>query len=116
MDNPKWIIGLVTAFGVLTLICGLCEGVFFRSDVPTLLQTLITFPWGLSALKDWFGNLWSIFWFDYSFFHGDWVIFKYIFFWPISIGLIVAFGIRLLLALISAVRSLFTAFTGGRIG
>lgn len=43
-------------------------------DLPGLV-------WGLIVL------VWNMFWFDYAFFQGGWIIMRYLF-WSVSIGLI----------------------------
>lgn len=101
-SKASWTIGLVMAFVVLTLISGICEVTYMGSDETNRIQMLLqptipahsSFISGLVAYVtagwDYIINLWGMFWFDYAFFTGGYAIFRYIFFLPISIGLILS--------------------------
>ena len=99
----KWIIGLMTAFIILSLLSGIIEMQYLGTSDAGILNSIITAPevvsfnnpltavytfasfaWNMTKA------LWAAFWWDYAFFQGYWVIFKYAIFWPISVGIIVA--------------------------
>ena len=103
MTNPKWIITLVTLFVVFTIICGIVDGTYGVN--PSKLSVLLLPDW--KHITTWFGNLWDILWFNYSFFDGPWVIVKYVLFWPVSIGLVVSFGATMLVGLAGIIKGLF---------
>jgi len=105
----KWTVALMMAFVIFSLLAGVIEQEYLGSNKVGLLQQLMTAPevttinnpltvvftfvkvlWNIVKV------LWAAFWWDYAFFQGYWVIFKYAIFWPISIALI--------LALVMAVR------------
>ena len=100
----KWIIGLMTAFVFLSLLSGVMEMQYLGTSDAGILHNIITAPQVTSfnnpltapiafASAAWniAKALWAAFWWDYAFFQGYWVIFKYAIFWPISIGIIIAF-------------------------
>lgn len=112
--SPKWIIGLATLFIAGTVLSGLLElqylgsaeaGLFYRlthnyeaiefTNPLVALGTFATVAWA------YIGDIWTMFIWDYAFFEGSWSIFRYLIFWPISIGLIVS----LILAAIRGVSS-----------
>jgi hypothetical protein len=96
MQNPKWVIGLASAFVLMTVISGILEGVYGTG--ATRLQVLISPAfWPPSAAWEYVKNLWAILTFDYSFFYGSWTIFRYAIFLPITVGLIAALGIEVFL-------------------
>ena len=113
MTNPKWLIGIAVAFVLMTLLSGVLEGGYLSGAAATRLQLLISMPFPPTI--SWISNLWGMLWFDYSFFHGGWVIFKYALFWPISFGLVVSYAFLLLQAMWSGVRGLVSVFTGGAV-
>jgi len=104
MTNPKWLTGILTLFVILTLFSGLLEGAYLGAGEVSKLRVLMSpdFPPSLA----WFSNVWGVLWFDYAFFHGSWVIFRYAIFWPITIGLLVSYGALLFQAVVVAFRSL----------
>lgn len=90
-------------FGILTIISGIIElGTMGAGELSTL-QALMepevpeyTNPIGATAAYmtvawDYMQNLWDILWFNYAFFEGEWLLIKYIVFWPVSIGIIMTF-------------------------
>jgi len=98
MQNPKWVIGLASAFILLTIVSNILEGVWGME--ATRLQVLFGFNfWPPSQAVAWIKNLWGILSFDYSFFYGGYAIFRWAVFFPISVGLVVALGIELFLRL-----------------
>ena len=100
----KWIIGLMTAFVILTILSGIIEMQYLGTSDAGILHNIITAP-KITTFNDPISivvtlatatlniakALWQAFWWDYAFFQGYWVIIKYALFWPISIGIIVAF-------------------------
>jgi hypothetical protein len=115
MTEPKWLIGVLTIFVAMSLLCGFIEGTYLSSssgDVPALLYSFIHPNFSPQGIWAWIGNLWKILWFDYSFFTGGWRIFKYAIFWPISAGLIVSYGLAIGQSLISAGASLVNNVAG----
>jgi len=96
MQNPKWVIGLASAFVLLTIVSFILEGVYGLGSqrLHTLMNPAFWPPW---EAWDYIKVLWGILWFDYSFFYGNWLIFRYSIFIPISVGLIVALGIEVFL-------------------
>lgn len=118
MTNPKWLIGIATAFVAMSLLCGLLEGSYLVGaggiGVALRLQTLITFPWPPLEFIPWLKNFWGILTFDYSFFYGGWLIIKYALFWPISLGLIVSYVALIIPYIVTGLQSLFS-WVGGRI-
>jgi len=112
MTNPKWLIGLGTAFILLTLLSSTLEGAYISGTEVSRLSMFLN-PHGLFTQPlTWLSNLWGMLWFDYSFFHGSWLIFKYALFWPISFGLIVSFGAQVALTVVSGIRGLVGILTG----
>jgi len=109
MTSPKWLIGILTAFVLLTLLNGILEGVYLGEGTVTRLQTLMSLPTSLA----WFSNLWGVLWFDYSFFHGGWIILKYALFWPISLGLLISYGALLVQSIIGGLGRIVGLLTGG---
>lgn len=96
MQNPKWVIGLASAFILLTIVSNILEGVW--GTEATRLQILLAFDfWPPGQAVEYLQNLWGLLWFDYSFFYGSYAIFRWAIFIPISVGLIVALGIEIFL-------------------
>lgn len=113
MTNPKWLIGIGVAFVLLTLISNVLEGIYLGGVTGTKLQIMISLPF--PPTLSWLQNLWAMLWFDYSFFHGGWSIIKYVFFWPVSFGLVVSYGAQLLMAIFEGIRSAIRSLTGGAV-
>lgn len=100
--KTSWFIGLFMLFGMLQLISGVIEMTTLGEGEVSTLQALMTAPVvdlsnPISALTsvmsvgwDYLGNLWDVFWFNYSFFQGQWLLVKYIVFIPISIAMIIS--------------------------
>lgn len=113
LTNPKWIIGILTLFALLTLISGLIEGTYIGPNEVSTLQTFVRPPLtDPSAMWTWLTvTLWDVLWFDYAFFYGGWSIFKYALFWPISAGIVVSFLALLVQASIVAIRGVVGGLT-----
>jgi hypothetical protein len=99
--SPKWIIGILMAMIVMQLICGVCEMSYGFGDTPSRIQTFLSPPVPsysnpaqavfayITVGWEWLSNLFWMFWWDYSFFSGSWQMVRYIFFLPISVGVVV---------------------------
>ena len=109
MLKPGWIIGLVMAFVLLSIIAGVCEltaplGATAVSRINTLMNPSFT------NITGWLGNLWSMFWFDYPFFEDTWQLARYIFFLPVSVGLSVIVAITIAQLLVTAIGGIGRLF------
>ena len=106
--STKWLIGLLLMWGVMTLISGVLESTTLGENEVGILQGLMTSPTVtsstdfLGAATSWInygtnfiGNLWDVFWFNYSFFQGQWLIVKYVIFMPISVALAFSIGLAI---------------------
>lgn len=107
--KSSYFIGLAIMFVVFTLISGICEADFAKgTESVTLLQQLVqppmvdssTFIGAIASYVnigwDYVSILWKMFWFDYSFFTGGAEWFRYVFFIPISIGLVLTLVLSVL--------------------
>lgn len=85
------LIGLVFLFIVLTILSGIVEGTYLGGTETTRLEKLFqpdfpavsNFVEGVAAFLqvswEYIANLWCIFWFQYAFFVGAWVIVQFLF-------------------------------------
>jgi len=89
MQNPKWVIGLASAFVLMTILSLILEGVY-GLESQKLLILMSPKIWPLSDVKLYLDTLWGIMWFDYAFFYGSWNIIRFGIFVPITVGLMVA--------------------------
>jgi len=106
MTNPKWLIAVLCIFVGCTIWCGVSEGVYLAgTDIAGRFGYFTTWP-GWLGIPGWIINFFGILLFDYSFFHGDWVIVRYAIFMPIGIALIVSYGALLLPSILTGLRSL----------
>ncbi len=100
--SAKWIIGLVILYVGMLLLEGMVEmsSPLGASEITRLTKIMAPFTPGYTDVGgsgfSWFSfdfsyieNLWQIFWFDFPYFKGGWIYVRYIFFIPISIGVIV---------------------------
>ena len=94
MQNPKWVIGLGTAFVLMTILSGILEGVYGMES--TLLHRLMNPELSWGGVWDYIKVLWAILWFDYSFFYGWFMIFRFLFM-CVSIGLIASLVVEVFL-------------------
>lgn len=101
--SPWWLFGLVFLMLGMAMVGGLIEGSFLAPDNTGILDTLLrpdviespvaSLPIigpivsGLSVAGDWLHGIWTLFTFDYPFFEGPWIIFRFIFI-GVSVGLI----------------------------
>lgn len=113
LTNPKWLIGILTLFIMFTLISGLIEGAYLGPNEVTTLQNFVRPPLTEPGkMWTWLTeHVWDVLWFDYAFFSGGWVIFKYAIFWPISAGILVSYLALLVQAAIVAIRSVVGGIT-----
>lgn len=99
--KPGWLIGIIMAFVIFTVVFGISEDAYMGAEETSklgvlmkpfmqagVIQGLLTAVGSLFSLTFW-DTLWAIFWWDYpSVFHGGWLIFRYIFFIPLSFGVV----------------------------
>ena len=104
----KWTVGLVMAFMICSLICGVCEvastettdevAILYKLLQPQVPEhsgivgsagAFITVGW------NYIQTFWEMLWWDYSFFMkpaaegggpNEWAIIKYVIFWPLSVA------------------------------
>ena len=114
LTNPKWLIGIFMLFAVLTVISGILEGTYLGTEETSLMRDAMSPPLtNIFAMPGWLlRTVPRVIFFDYAFFHGEWRIFKYIFFWPIGIGVMASFCAILIQASIVAIRGV----AGGILG
>lgn len=109
LTRPGWLVAILMLFVGCTLLCGISEGMYLYNDVPTTLHTLIK----LNILsKTWWGSFATVLWFNYSFLQGDWVIFKYCIFWPISAATVVSYVALIFPQLLAAGSTLLSGAAG----
>jgi len=100
--KTSWFIGLLTLWGIFTVISGIIEmntlgeaevGVFqalMQPEIPEFTNPIGAVFAFVNVAWDYLQNLWSVLWFDYAFFQGQWLYVKYIIFLPISISLVIS--------------------------
>jgi len=99
----KWLVALMTAFIVLSLLSGIIEQEYLGNSTAGLLSQVITRPEvtevnnPLTFVATFVTQIWQIlkvvwqaFTWDYAFFDGYWAIVRYAIFMPISVGMIVS--------------------------
>ena len=99
--KPGFVIGLVMLFVLLQIICNICEMqdpltsdttshlyYLMSPDIPSYSNPIGAVISYISVPFIWLYHLFALLAFDFSFLTGGWAIFKYIFFWPLSIGII----------------------------
>ena len=101
--KTSWIIGIWILFIGGSIISGIVEmqylsgstdeaGVFTNlMTAPVLGDNVNLFTIIGAVIKitvGWVGAIWDMLWWDYAFFTGGWVIFKWVLLFPLSIGLI----------------------------
>ena len=101
--SPKWTIGLITLWVILSLLGGIIEyaylGAAEESKLEVLLSPLLAESiWdkvgsmvGAVVTMDWWNAVAGMLLFDYAMFQGAWVIVQWIFFLPLAIAIIVSF-------------------------
>ena len=105
-----WIIGIVMAFVLLSVVASICElAAPLSATAVSRLDVLMKMP-NPATIGTWLQNLWSMLWFDYPFLTGTWTLARYIFFLPVSVGMSVMLAIeiaRLLATVASGIGRLF---------
>lgn len=88
--GPKWFIFILLGFIGLSLWNGMLEQSYIGASETGTLATLMSpllaisndFVGGIwsavNTTPQWIGALWTIFWFDYAQFHGEFAIFRII--------------------------------------
>ncbi len=99
--RTTWIVGITMLFFLGTAISltlekqyagtGIIDTFFtlMRPDFSSFTNPLTAIGGFFIMMWDWIKALWSVFWWDYSFFVGSWEILKYLG-WCVSIGIIVS--------------------------
>jgi len=100
-----FIIGLVMAFVLLSIIASVCELSAPLSASAVSKMEILMNP-SLTNVTGWIGNLWSMLWFDYPFFDGPWALARYIFFLPISVGISVTLAVVIAQLLATAISGI----------
>ena len=101
MLKAGWVIGLVMAFVILSVIASICELTAPLSATAISRIEVLMNP-NLTNITGWLGNLWSMLWFDYPFLTGSWSLVRYICFLPISVGISVILAITIAQLLVTA--------------
>jgi len=82
--NSNLVIAIVMIWVILMLISGVSEGVYIGdSHASTLYQVM--HPSGISFIT----ALFKLFTFDLAMFTGGWVVFQWVFFAPLTAGLVI---------------------------
>lgn len=100
-----WLIGIISAFVIISFIAGVCENAWFGTDAVTKLDILMrpfmatsivdairTFAGTLFSAEFW-GALWAILWCQYPFSGILWMMVRYTLFIPLSIAFIFSLGL-----------------------
>jgi hypothetical protein len=101
-----YLIGAIMLFVILAVVFGLAENSYMGANETSTLDTLMA-PFMQSGLfsgvkvmvgslfsGEYLDALWRVFWWEYpSVFHGDWIIARYAFFMPLSIGILIALAL-----------------------
>lgn len=98
------IVGIVLLFIVSTLICTVGEMSWVGTEVAPLFIVINPIKYGASL---WLTALGDVFLFRYAIFPGLWVLVRWIFLLPISVGFIISLGILLVQGIASALGGLF---------
>lgn len=108
-----WLIGIISAFVIITFIAGVCENAWYGEDAVTKIDVLMrpmmaTGVWeGVKAAigtlfsTTFWDTLWDVLWWNYPFDGTFWQITRYIMFLPLSLG----FVFTLALAVVRGVSS-----------
>lgn len=97
------IIGLVQTGVLMAIIGSIMEGIWLGGSQATTLQTLLSPPTfnftnaitGIVSIyqvsQAYVAGFWTLLWWDFPFFEGQWLILKWIMWFPVSIGLLYGF-------------------------
>ena len=105
--NWKVFVGFALAFILLTLICTTGQMKWIGDEAAPLMIALKPIKYGATA---WMSAITDMAMFRYTFFEGPWIIARWVFFLPVSIGFMIGLALALLQAVASAVGGLFRAF------
>lgn len=105
MLKAGWIIGIVMAFVLLSVIASVSELVAPLSAIAVSRIEVLMNP-SLTNVTGWLGNLWGMLWFDYPFLTGSWSLVRYIIFLPISVGLSVILAVTIAQLLATALSGI----------
>ena len=105
--NWKVFVGFAFAFILLTIVCTVGQMVWIGEEAAPLMIVLNPFKYGATA---WMNAVIDMVMFRYTFFEGSWIIARWVFFLPVSIGFMIGLALALLQAVASAVGGLFRAF------
>jgi hypothetical protein len=95
-----WLIGIISAFVIISFIAGVCENAWYGTEVVTKLDVLMrpfmaAGVWeGIKAAvgtvfsTDFWDTLWDVLWWNYPFDGTFWMLTRYIMFIPLSLGFI----------------------------
>ena len=105
--NWKVFVGFAFAFILLTIVCTVGQMGWIGDEVAPLMIVINPFDFGATA---WGQAAIDMAMFRYTFFEGSWIIARWVFFLPVSIGFMIGLALALLQAVASAVGGLFRAF------
>jgi len=105
--NWKVFVGFALAFILLTIVCTVGQMGWIDNEVAPLFIVLKPLEYGATA---WMAAVGDMVMFRYTFFEGSWIIARWVFFLPVSIGFMIGLALALLQAVASAVGGLFRAF------
>ena len=96
MQNPKWVIGLSSAFVLMSALSMILEGAY-GTESSLLLRLMQPAFWPPWRAWSFISALWNMLWFNYSFFYGSFTIIRWALFVPISVGLVAALSVEVFL-------------------
>lgn len=108
MGNPKWLIFIFSVWIIVAILGGIIEGAYFGGGEAGIFNTLTNLPlfsdegsFTGKAVATFFsadswGALFSILTFDFAFFSGATEIFRWVFFMPFALSILISFGFFLL--------------------
>ena len=111
--SAKWLIGFFMLYVICAIVSLMMEAqqlgaseastlyIILTPDIPAYSNPIGAIFAYISVAPAYLDALWSIFWWDYSFFEGSWQLVRYILFLPLSGGLVVS----LVLAFVRGVSS-----------
>lgn len=106
--KPGWLIGIVMAFVILAVVFGIANNAYMGEEATSTLDVLMrplmqTSLWGTVKVAvgslfttDFWDALWTVLWWNYpAIFHDNWLIARYVFFIPLSIGFLFSIGLAI---------------------
>ena len=100
-----WLIGIISAFVIISFIAGICENAWYGGDVATKMDILmrpfmaagivegIKSAIGTIFSVEFWDTLWDVLWWNYPFSSTFWVMTRYILFLPLSLGFVVSLAL-----------------------